>query len=356
MKPRIALSLAFLLSACSSASESNVAFAPMSAAARSGVTVYVGETCPSKGTKCVAANGLVQIIGGPTITDGIDNPSKIAVAPSGDVYVGNSTSPETGYVTVYAPGKTAPARTIEHIKGIPYVMAFDPSGNAYIFSHYEYQCCQIRGSGAVYAAGGTTLLRHLSGVGSFPGGAAFDRHGNLYVSNFDDFPGWVSVYAPGATAPSRIIQKGIGFPKALAFDPKGNLYVLNGLFDNGSNIVVYAPGSGGVLRTISEGLLRPSALAFDAKGNLYVANAPFNPAGSSVTVYAAGSGHVSRTIRTGIGNPVALAVDRTGRLFVANAPAKGANTIAVYAAGGTEPEQTYSLQQDVIGFALAPGT
>jgi DNA-binding beta-propeller fold protein YncE len=321
----------------------------MATAAESG-TAYVVETCAPK-VACPGNGGFVQVLGGPTIAAGLDDPAAIAFDASGNAYVANAQSTQTGFVTVYAPGKVAPLRTIHGVTGSPHWLAFDASNDLYVVGNYRYQCCQIRGAAAIYKADSTTLLRRLKNVGSFPGSPVFDAKGNLYLANFDDFPGWVAVYAPGARTPSRIIQKGIGFPTSMAFDPSGNLYVLNIVFDNSFDIAVYAPGSSTPSRTITRGLSKCRAIAIDSKGNLYVANP--NKKSGNVVVYAPGSSSVTRTISIGIADPIALALDASGNLYVANSPAKGVNTVTVYAQGASSPKHTYRVQQELTALAIS---
>ncbi|MGA9419771.1 MAG: hypothetical protein WBV40_11535, partial [Candidatus Cybelea sp.] len=59
-----------------------------------------------------------------------------------------------------------------------------------------------------------------------------------------------------------------------------------------------------------------------------------------------------RTIHSGITFPGALAFDGSGRLYVANIPRKGANTIAVFAAGGSRPVHTYRLTEQFSALAV----
>jgi len=305
--------------------------------------IYVAESCEPGSTSCSQTNGLVYQLGGRTITDGIANPVAMAVDKSGNLFVSNSITVDSGNITVYQAGSGRLLRTLAGFKGVSYALVFSPGGNLYVVSHYKDGCCNIKGSIAVYAPGGTHPVHRLSGVGAFPGKPAFDAARNLYVPNFYNFPGFITEYAPRATTPFRAISKGIGFPLALAFGGHGQLYVLNGVFGGGTDVLVYAHAHRSVTRTITAGVSNASAIALDLHGNLYVANRGEKKTPASVTVYEPGASKPVRTLRTGIRDPVALAFDAGGNLYVANAPVKGPNTVTVYPPNAERPETTYDL-------------
>jgi hypothetical protein len=312
---------------------------------------YVAQICPSS-SSCPSPNGMVQMLGGPVITKGVENPTTLSLDGSGNLYVGNSTASNEGNVSVYAPKSVQPQRILGGIVGVPKGLAADAAGRLTVIAQYRSGCCELEGTGAIYAAGATTPRQRLRGLSGFAHSPVHDKRGNLYVGNFDVFPGWVSVYRHGRHVPSRVIQNGIGLPIQLAVAPNGDLVVANGLFSGGSNVVVYPPGKSTPSLTIVAGMHSASAVAVDSDGNIYVGNGGTKKTGASITVYRSGQETLWRSIRSGIIYPAALAFDGSGRLYVANVPRKGTNTIAVFAPGGSIPVHTYALKEEFSALAV----
>jgi hypothetical protein len=311
---------------------------------------YVAQTCASS-SSCPSPNGLVQMLGGPTITQGIENPTTLTLDGSGNLYVGNSTSSNEGDVSAYAAKSVTPQRILSGLIGVPRGLVANAAGRLFAVTQYRSGCCQLGGAGAIYAPGATKPQRHLEGLSGFAHSPVLDKLGNLYVANFDVFPGWVSVYQQGRRVPSRVIQNGIGLPIQLAIAPNGDLVVANGLFSGGSDVTVYPAGKSTPSLTITADVRSVYAVAVDADGNIYVANGG-NKTHRSVTVYRKGQNSVWRSIHSGITFPVALAFDSSDRLYVANVPRKGASTIAVFAAGGSTPVHTYALKEQFSALAV----
>jgi hypothetical protein len=295
---------------------------------------------------------LVQILGGAAITTGIENPTTLALDDTGDLYVGNATTSNQGDVSVYAPKSVTPARILGGVIGVPKGLVADAAGRLFVVGQYRAGCCELEGTGAIYAPGSTKPQQRLKGLSGFAHSPVIDTTGNLYVANFDVFPGWVSVYGPGRNVPSRVIEKGIGLPIQLALAPNGDLVVVNGLFNHTSDVVVYHAGKSVPSLTITAGVNYPTGIAVDAGGNIYVANEGTKKIASSITVYRKGQKALWRSIHSGITFPAALAFDRSGRLYVTNVPDKGANTIAVFAAGGSTPTHTYALTEAFAALAV----
>jgi sugar lactone lactonase YvrE len=312
---------------------------------------YVAETCGSR-SSCPWPNGLVQILGGPTITTDVENPTALALDGSGNLYVGNSNVSNEGAVSVYAPKSVRLQRILSGLTGVTEGLIADAAGRLVAIAQYRSGYCQLGAIGAIYAAGAATPRQHLKGLSGFAHSPVLDKFGNLYIANFDIFPGWVSVYQRGRHVPSRFIQNGIGLPIQLAIAPNGDLVVANGLFSGGSNVVVYPAGKSTPSLTITAGVQSVYAVAVDADGNIYVANGANKKAQRSITVYRRGHKNVWRLIHSGITFPVALAFDSSGRLYVANVPRKGASSIAVYAAGGSAPVHTYALKEQFSALAV----
>jgi DNA-binding beta-propeller fold protein YncE len=133
------------------------------------------------------------------ISDGIDGPGALVIAPSQELFVANS-------------------------------------GNSSV---------------SVFAQGGSQPIRRITNGVNTPAALAVDSTGRLYVASLpESAAGWVTVYAPGGTRPVRKIGNYPRFyPDSLALDPSGNLYV--GL---GTAVNVYAPGATKLLRRITRGV------------------------------------------------------------------------------------------------------
>ncbi|MFY9719346.1 MAG: hypothetical protein WAK16_06850 [Candidatus Cybelea sp.] len=312
---------------------------------------YVAQTCASN-SSCPWPNGLVQMLDGPAITKAVENPTTLSLDDSGNLYVGNSTASNAGDVSVYAAKSVRPQRILSGLIGVPHGLAATAGGRLTVVAQYRSGCCELEGTGAIYAAGATQPRRRLKGLSGFAHSPVLDKLGNLYVGNFDVFPGWVSVYARGRPVPSRVIQNGIGLPIQLAVAPNGDLVVANGLFSGRSDVLVYPAGKSTPSLTIVAGLRRVNGVAVDTDGNIYVANSGNKRVRGSITVYRKGQKTLWRSIHSGFTYPAALAFDSSGRLYVANVPNKGANTIAVFASGGSTPERTYALKERFSALAV----
>ena len=292
------------------------------------------------------------MLGGSEITADIEKPTTLALDGSGNLYVGNTTGSNLGDISVYAPKSAQPLRILNGIVGVPKGMVANAAGRLFVVAQYRSGCCQMQGTGAIYAPGATNPQQSLKGLSGFAHSPVVDKSGNTYVANFDVYPGWVSVYARGQHRPSRTISNGIGLPIQLAIDPNGDLVVVNGLFNHTADVTVYPPGQSVPSLTITAGVHYPTGVAVDAEGNIYVANDGVKRTQRSITVYQRGQIKAWRTIHAGITYPSALAFDGVGRLYVANAPNKEANTVSIFAAGGSRPVQKYVLAQEFAGLAV----
>src|SRR5580700_11874507 len=123
--------------------------APASLTSRNGPTLasktgppfaYVAETCA--GSSCSLPNGLVQMLGGPAITSGIEDPTTLALDGSGNLFVGNETASNQGDVSVYAPKSVNPLRTLSGITGVPKGLVADAAGRLFLVAQYKSGCCQ----------------------------------------------------------------------------------------------------------------------------------------------------------------------------------------------------------------------
>jgi hypothetical protein len=228
-----------------------------------------------------------------TITRGIHSPVSLAISPSGNLYVANTTAPNgrglKGDVTVYVPGSANPVRTIK--KGIwgPRAFAFDRLGNAYVANLYlsGQSADDSKGSVSEYRQGGTAPIRTFTRGINAPLALAFDSKGSFYVANWGapaaiTYPGGtgnVRTYQPGQSKPNLKIRQGIGNPYTIAIDSQDVLYVASGY--NQRWITEYTRGSTSLLRTVP--VDASFDMTLDRQGNLYVGQY------ARILVYSAGS-------------------------------------------------------------------
>ncbi len=245
-----------------------------------------------------------------TITDGISQPSALALDGAGDLYVldhGNSS------VAEYQPPYTgAPSVSFTAGIDVPYAMVVDGSRNVFVAN---------AGSNTVtvYAPPYTAVTTTISSGISLPYALALDGSGNLFVANNSNSS--VSEFAPPYTgAAVATITNGVYLPIALALDAAGELFVAN---QNGS-VTVYEPPYTGSPTVIQSGIDLPEALLVDPSGTLFVANG----SSAEVTYYAAPYSNLTGTISGGLASPAELALDGAGNLLIAN---RGTGTVYEYA-------------------------
>jgi DNA-binding beta-propeller fold protein YncE len=89
-------------------------------------------------------------------------------------------------------------------------LAFDGSGNFYVANYFNNTV-------TVYAPGKTSPLRTISNGIDGPDALAIGRLGYLYVAN--GAKNTVTEYAPGGTHLVRTISQGVSNPRGLAFGP-----------------------------------------------------------------------------------------------------------------------------------------
>jgi hypothetical protein len=181
--------------------------------------------------------------------------SSVAVDSKGNVYAGT----DAGNIYVFAPGATAPARTIPETPTSVVSMAFDEANSLYAFCSYG----PAIGEAFIdkIALGGSKPIQTFGSVGlpNSPQSLALDSSNNLYELNdpieVNPSPptfslATVSEYAPGATLSIFGIAP-LNSPIAIALDPRRNLYVLDvDATGSGEHLTEYAPGATAPLRTM----------------------------------------------------------------------------------------------------------
>jgi sugar lactone lactonase YvrE len=317
--------VALALAACSAGS-STTPIAPGYGESTQSMQAPFAHRAPVRNNLYVANENTVTVYGASSVkplrTYAKVSPLAMAIGPSGNLYVADSTpNSSSGMVRVYHAGTTKLAQTLTQGLSGPHALAIDSQGTVYVANAYI---------GVIeYLSNQTAEKRKIPNF--FPVSLALDSAQNLYVGRVSSPYGGkgasVRVFKSVTGAELRTITAGVGNPTSLAFDTAGNLYVAN---PSGSTVTVYAPGKTAVLRTI-KGAQAPYAIALDASNDLFVADTPH----SYVKVYKPGSNVPSRTITNGIKNPIALAIDSSGDLFVANS-----TNVTMYKPGASTPSRT----------------
>jgi sugar lactone lactonase YvrE len=242
----------------------------------------------------------------------LSNPTGVAVDASGNVYIADAAnglveqmSPAGQIVVVAGGGGTVPSYTSEAATSAklnnPTGVAVDPSGNVYIADQGNNLVEEVTSGQIVVIAGGgiktpsNAFPRSASTVLFInPSAVAVDGAQNVYIvdqgrSKIDELTaGQVTVIiGGGSTVPSFTAEAAtsalLNSPSGVNLDAKGNLYVAdkgNGLIEevSGGQIIAAVAGGGSTIPTTAGGtassaqLNGPTGTAVDAIGNVYIAD------------------------------------------------------------------------------------
>jgi sugar lactone lactonase YvrE len=260
-------------------------------------------------SQAFAAAPAVVVDAQQTIGTANFNPSQVAVAPNGIVYVADTNN----------------NRVLQFIPGLP---------------------------GTV-----TPTVVNTGGLNT-PQGLAVDAAGDLYVA---DNP-IVDIFFPQTRIIEVVANNGIltntvktiyqgGFfvaPASLAVDSANTLYLGQVAFFAGSQIYSIAAGTG-TLRTVNTGLANftPSAMAV-ASGTLYFVDSGSNIGGVYQVPTGGGSAASVSTGSFNISNPSGLALDGSGNLFIM-ATVGGANNEQVIEVPASSPSTPYLIPNTLGG-------
>ena len=279
----------------------------------------------------------------------LTNPSGIAIAPDGTVYVADFVDgrifrirPDGALVTVAGGGFQAEGKgTKSNIYG-PTGLAFGPNGDLYIGEVGGLRISRLDAQGN---------LSTIASTGGMTWGLAISSAGELYASIGGDE---VALVTPGRM--NSIDLSSVGgpaiWPGYLAFDNRGNLYIAD-LAPATSSVPLTPPAAGGcrILRVTPDNIVsvvagtgrcgfsgdggpaasaeldNPNGIAFDAAGNLYVADSYNNRIrridAHGVITTVAGNGNVNPTgdngqaLNISLGNLSGMAIAQGRYLYFA---------------------------------------
>lgn len=254
-------------------------------------------------------------------TNPLNNPSGLAVASNGNLYVANTAA---NNVLVYSPAHAQlVAKTITAGISAPTAVAFDSRGNLWVAnasnnSITEYGPTGVQNSGNTITAGVSN-----------PQAIAFDGIDDLWVNNgFETLTLYPALYhtplstIPGAPTLGQYTQPFTAIASSGGFIVFGN--------NKTSDILTLFPLLASWPPTEFPLPETCSAATFDGAGNLYCANQD----GSLEIFYAAGLFSQSKKLVANLGFfPWGIALDK-GRGFVYVSSANN-NEIAVYNTSGT---------------------
>jgi sugar lactone lactonase YvrE len=332
----------------------------------------------------------------------LDDPTGVAVDSEGNIYVANESGGpaerhernDRGKVTVYpvgSDGNVAPIATISGSRtGLSYPLgiALDSSGNIYV-ANADTANTGSNSTGpsiTVYPAGSHGNAAPIAVIAggntglNYPQGIALDSAGNLYAEGYVSEVGYsINTYPAGSNgnvSPTVTIvgaDTGLNVPSGIALDSGGNIYVSNDYLEANQpgSVTVYPAGSSGdVVPTVRitsnyTGIELASGIAVDSKGSIYVANEIGGAEEEgSITIYSAGSFAIGPPVatiagdNTGLYYPFRIAVDSSGNIYVLNSD----DAITVYPAGSNGdviPNATLNIDQSEknspTGMAVGPG-
>ena len=347
--------------------------APTSVAVDGTGIIFIADTYNNVIRK-VDTNGLAQIIagngtggfagdGGPASNAFMIQPTALAVAPNGNLFIadlGNNRIRQVdpnGIITTVAgngylpsPGSVATNAGLNY----PYGVALDSSGNVYIADTYNQIIRKVTPSGAISTVAGTYSVSSFGGDGfyatsaflNYPNSVAVDNSGNVYIADTSNqrirkvtaSTGRISTIAGNGTAGysgdgSSATSAKINNPNAVCLDTNGNIYIAdtgNHCIRKITNGVISTVAGNGNLGFSGDGgyalsatLAFPTGITADAFGNLYITDA------SQRVRKVAANGIITTVAGTNLndgslaGNatlnvPAQVAQDATGNFYIAD--------------------------------------
>jgi len=215
--------------------------------------VFVADIGSGLVQEIVAVDGVIPA--SPTIrtlnTGSYTHPYGVAVDVSGDVFVANLDAPSTVYEIVAVDGVIPSTPTINPLGGAyafdnPTRLAVDASGNVYVADELNSAVEEIT------AASGYATVKTLGSGFLHPEGVVVDANGNVYVADSGNSQ-VKEIIAINGVIPStptiKILGSGLSAPMGVALDARDDLFVA----DNSLGEVLELQQSGGNFGQVNVG-------------------------------------------------------------------------------------------------------
>jgi serine/threonine-protein kinase len=222
----------------------------------------------------------------------------------------------------------------------PYGIAIDGQGTLYVAN-------ENTGNVTIYPAGTSAPSLTLSQGLTDPFGVAVDTNGDVYVTNPAPGAPDIVVYPQGQIAPSRTIKSSsLRAPNQLVFDSARNLYICDSFTG-----VWEIPFSSQQLTSLNlRGLVRPIAITIDPlDGDLFVSL--FSGAGE-VLVFAPGNVNAVRSLNNSEGADT-LTVGKVGRVEEVFVPDSKSSIVHVFKHNQNNPKSTINTPGAHYPFGVA---
>lgn len=246
------------------------------------------------------------------VVSGLDNPKALTFGAAGynTLYVATGGATRQVHVlNLLATPPTVSAYSASGGVANPSGMAFAPAGALYLSDSTANQLYVVTGAGASAQAVSVT-----GSALSSPRGICFGPDGKLYVANYGAGNILAVTLTGAATGTATEVASGLSGPWGIAFDNRGNLYVSN----NAGNsiyrmLLTSTPGvtplTFGPISAFAS-LPTPAGMDADPSGYLYVADNKSNG------IYRVNPQAESRQIGFGISYPTSIWADGDGKFIL----------------------------------------
>jgi hypothetical protein len=177
------------------------------------------------------------------ITQGLNQPTGMAIDASGTLYVANYYG---GNVAVYPAGSTVPSMTLTQGLTVPNGVAVDTNGDVYVSDKGSPPSILMYPRGQTYPSEKIT-----SALIQNPGQLSFDSSRDLFLS---DGVSGVSEVTFGSQQPVSLNLQGLtAYDGAVAVDPLNDDVLVSGVYQSSHTVMAYAPGTVNPARVLQTG-------------------------------------------------------------------------------------------------------